>query len=812
MERYVCIHAHFYQPPRENPWLEEVEVQDSAYPYHDWNERISAECYSPNAASRILSGAGRITKIVNNYARISFNFGPTLLSWMEKHAAWTYERILEADRLSAERFSGHGSALAQAYNHMILPLATRRDKYTQVLWGIRDFQRRFGRDPEGMWLPETAVDMETLDVLAELGIRFTILAPHQARQVRSRQARTWKNVEGGKIDPTRAYYCHTRTGRKMALFFYDGPISRAVAFEKLLTSGEQFAQRLLSGFNDSRKWPQLMHIATDGETYGHHHPHGDMALAYALDYIESKQLARLTNYGEYLEKNPPTIEVEIVEQTSWSCSHGVGRWQADCGCNSGGQANWNQAWRGPLREALDWLRDDLSPAYEDGSRDLLRDPWQARNEYIAVVLDRAPQNVDRFLSQHAVRELSYDDQVRALKLLEMQRYLMLMFTSCGWFFDELTGLETVQVIQYAGRAVQLAQELFGDRREQQFMERLAQARSNLPEFGNGAQAYSRFVKPAMVNLLGVAGHYAISSLFSEYPERSAMYAYEVERLDSRRMESGRTRLQMGQARLTSIVTREQLHATYGALHLGDHNLNAGVRPFAGQEAYQQLVDEASDAFSRADFPGCIRIMDRHFEGVAYSLKSLFRDEQRRAVQQILESTLSEAENSYRQIYEHHATLLRFLSDIHQPVPRVLSLTAEFVLNGALRRALEESELDFDRIHALLESAEREGVNLDSTGLEFLLRRRLGHVMDSLAEDPASLERLQRAHAAVALAHAMPFQVNIWHAQNVYYDLLQHYLAQQQERGERAWVDTFVSLGDLLGVEVPSAVLQPTLAA
>src|SRR5581483_8801579 len=229
------------------------------------------------------------------------------------------------------------------------------------------------------------------------------------------------NVEGGKIDPTRAYYCHTRTGRKMALFFYDGPISRAVAFEKLLTSGEQFAQRLLSGFNDSRKWPQLMHIATDGETYGHHHPHGDMALAYALDYIESKQHARLTNYGEYLEKNPPTIEVEIVEQTSWSCSHGVGRWQADCGCNSGGQANWNQAWRGPLRKALDWLRDDLSPAYEDGSRDLLRDPWQARNAYIAVVLDRAPQNVDRFLSQHAVRELSYDDQVRALKLLEMQR-------------------------------------------------------------------------------------------------------------------------------------------------------------------------------------------------------------------------------------------------------------------------------------------------------------------------------------------------------------------------------------------------------
>src|SRR5512147_3234266 len=330
MDRYICIHAHFYQPPRENPWLEAVEMQDSAYPYHDWNERITAECYAPNAASRILDHEGRIVKITNNYARISFNFGPTLLSWMEQNAHRTYEAILDADAISRETFSGHGSAIAQAYNHMILPLATRRDKHTQVLWGIRDFQHRFQRDPEGMWLPETAVDIETLEVLADLGIKFTILAPHQAKQMRklrashgpqaqpdgqgkssaagSAEAKSgtdggrasqWHVVEGAKIDPTRAYVCPLPSGRSINLFFYDGPISRAVAFERLLANGEGFAARLLNGFYENRKWPQLMHIATDGETYGHHHAHGDMALSYALEHIESTKLAKITNYGEY---------------------------------------------------------------------------------------------------------------------------------------------------------------------------------------------------------------------------------------------------------------------------------------------------------------------------------------------------------------------------------------------------------------------------------------------------------------------------------------------------------------------------------
>jgi alpha-amylase/alpha-mannosidase (GH57 family) len=518
MERYVCIHGHFYQPPRENAWLEAIELQDSAYPYHDWNERITRECYAPNGAARVLDGEGKIVQIVNNYAKISFNFGPTLLAWMEENSAEAYQAILAADGESQKNFSGHGSALAQAYSHMILPLANRRDKFTQLFWGIRDFERRFGRRPEGLWLPETAVDVETLDMMARLGIRFTVLSPYQAHQTRRLRGRTWDDVSGGRIDPSRAYSLRLPSGLRISLFFYDGPISQAVAFEKLLANGEQFANRLLSAFSDARSWPQLAHIATDGETYGHHHRHGDMALAYALHHIETNRLARLTNYGQFLEKHPPHHEVKIFENSSWSCVHGVERWRSDCGCDSGMNPGWNQAWRAPLREALDWLRDTLARAYEEKGRRLFRDPWAARDDYIDVILDRSPEQIARFLGRHSARDLKDAERITAFKLLELQRHAMLMYTSCGWFFDDLSGIETVQVIQYAGRAIQLSEELFGDTLEAQFLERLGRAKSNLPERGDGRQIYEKLVKPAMVDLKKVSIHYAIRSLFEPYAE------------------------------------------------------------------------------------------------------------------------------------------------------------------------------------------------------------------------------------------------------------------------------------------------------
>jgi alpha-amylase/alpha-mannosidase (GH57 family) len=534
MARYLCIHGHFYQPPRDNPWTEAVEAQPSAYPHHDWNARITAECYAPNAASRILDGDGRIASIVNNYARLSFDFGPTLLAWLATQEPGLYRAVLAADRDSRERFSGHGSALAQAYNHVILPLANRRDKQTQILWGLRDFERRFSRPAAGMWLPETAVDLESLDLMAAHGVRFTILEPHQARRVRplpypgpatalpepldpgeaaaaaahsaaeaaevgQRGGDGWRNVAGGRIDTTRPYTVALPSGRRIAVFFYDGPLARAVAFEGLLGSGERFAERLLAGAPADGGPDRLVHIATDGETYGHHHCHGEMALSYALHRIEAEGGATLTNYAEHLAAHPPAEEVEIVGNSSWSCVHGVDRWRDDCGCCLGRHPGWNQAWRAPLRQALDALRDELAPLYEQAAGELFVSPWDARDDYVAVVLDRSPASVEAFLARHARGAVATGERrVWALSLLEMQRHAMLMYTSCGWFFDDLAGIEAVQVLRYAGRAAQLADELFGGESERALLRRLAWARSNDPKAGSGRDLYEAQVRPARV--------------------------------------------------------------------------------------------------------------------------------------------------------------------------------------------------------------------------------------------------------------------------------------------------------------------------
>lgn len=804
MERYICIHAHFYQPPRENPWLETVEVQDSAYPFHDWNQRITSECYAPNAASRILDHEGYIASITNNYAKISFNFGPTLLSWLENQEPEVYGAILEADRLSQERFGGHGSAIAQGYNHMILPLANSHDRYTQIYWGIRDFEARFHRAPEGMWLPETAVDLSTLDIMAQLGLKFTILSPYQAWRYRRIGARAFRDASGGRIDPSRPYLVRLNEGRSIKVLFYDGPISQAVAFEKLLNSGEQFANRLAGGFSDARDWPQLMHIATDGESYGHHHPHGDMALAYALQLIEEKGIAKLTNYGEYLEKHPPQHEAQIIEKSAWSCSHGVGRWFENCGCNSGGHRDWNQSWRGPLRQSLDWLRDTAISLYEQRGSQVFKDVWKARNDFIGVILNRSRESVDDFFSKHASHELTHQERVQALDLLEMQRHAMLMFTSCGWFFDELSGIETVQVIMYAGRVIQLAQKLLeggdGEAIEAGFLERLEQAISNTAEHKNGAEIYRRWVKSTMVDLEQVAAHYAISSLFET---GASKYCYTIEPFDYQTFVSGRMQLAIGRAEVCSRITLECGHFTFAVLHMGDHSLSAGVRAFAGDEAYKDTVKDLRQAFSRADIPGVIRALDQHFGGPTYSLKSLFRDEQRRIMDHILESTLRETEASLRQIYEHHAQLMRFLTDVNYPKPKALSVAAEFVINASLQREFRAEFLDLNEVRNLLNQARDEGVQLDSAGLAYLMQRKLKGLMQQLEHHPNNLGLLKKISSLIDVLRELPFAVNVWKVENLYYQMYQTaYPKLRDESGAPdEWFDSFLELGRKLRIRV-----------
>jgi alpha-amylase/alpha-mannosidase (GH57 family) len=763
--KYVCIHGHFYQPPRENPYLEAIELQDSAYPYHDWNERITAECYAPNAASRIVDAENRIVKLVNNYAHISFNFGPTLLSWMKELAPSVHTAVVEADKTSRQHFSGHGSALAQGYNHMIFPLANRRDKVTQVKWGIADFESRFGRKPEGMWLPETAVDTETLEVLAEHGIQFTILAPRQAKRVRSKRSGRYHDVSGSRIDPAHPYLAKLPSKKRLNLFFYDGPISQAVAFEGLLSDGKRFADRLMSGFSPTREFAQLVHIATDGESYGHHHRFGEMALTYALEEIQKNDVAQLTNYGEYLEKYPNEDMAEIVENSSWSCEHGVERWRSDCGCSSGGHP-WNQQWRGPLRAALDWLRDRLTPIFESRLSAYIRDPWASRDDYIRVILDRSDQSLASFFADHAARQLSSEEQVSALKLLEMQRHAMLMYTSCGWFFDELSGLETVQVIHYAGRALRLAEECSGESIEAEFVQHLANAKSNLPEHRDAARIYEKWVKPAVVDIPRVAGHYAISSLFETYADRTRIYCYEADRLRYSVDAEGKMRLATGAARFKSTITCETDELAFSVLHLGDHNVSAGVQPAENfsEEDQKKLVN----AFGQADTAEVIRLLDQAYGRNIFSLRQLFRDEQRKIANLILKDSVNSAAAVYRTFFESQAPLIRFLNGLDIPVPNALKSAAEIALNNQLQQALDRAELDFEVIRGLLREAAGEKITLDSTTLEYKVRKRLEADAAAFAADPTDLAAADRMTRLLDLFPSLPFPVTLWEAQNLTY--------------------------------------------
>src|SRR3954447_1699398 len=781
--RFIAIHGHFYQPPRENPWLEAVETQDSAAPWHDWNERITAEGYGPNAASRILDERDRIVEIVNNYASISFNFGPTLLSWMQGAAPEAYARIIDADKAKH-------SAIAQAYNHIILPLANERDQRTQVRWGVRDFESRFGRKPEGMWLPETAVDIDSLEALAAEGITFTILEPHQVTRYRAIGDDEWIDVNGG-LDPTRAYRCKLPSGRHIDIFFYDGPISRAVAFEQLLGRGEWFAHRLIGAFNNERRHPQLVNIATDGETYGHHHRFGDMALAYALHYIDERKLARITNYGAHLAAYPPEHEVEIAEGTSWSCAHGVERWRSDCGCSTGGGPGWNQQWRGPLRDALDWLRDRAAAIFETNGREVLRDPWRARDDYIDVVLDRSESTLHDFLRRHAFDGAEIP---RVLRLLELQRNAMLMYTSCGWFFNEVSGIETVQVLNYAARVAQLAQQLSGEDLEPELLTYLAKAQSNLRDKGNARDIYIGEVIPTRLDLSRVAAHYAVASLFDNFPPVAQVYCYRVTQNDYETDRAGRSRMGAGSITVESLITHEAAQFDFAVLHLGETELTGGVRPAGGD--YEDVKRELMKTMQPGGIPAVIRLLDQHLGAIPLSIRSLFRDEQRRILNVICNSTLEEAESAFRQLRDRYDPLMRLHTRLGIPLPQVLHTAAEFDVNLQLRRLLDDDPMPVTAIESRLREAQEERVAIDES-TRLAIKRAIERAASQFRARPASIESLTEYHDIVTLVREMQIAVDLRKPQNDYYAMKLEVRPAMRENDR--WLLLFDALGEKLTI-------------
>lgn len=787
MKKNICIHAHFYQPPRENPWLEAVELQDSAYPFHDWNQKITTECYAPNAESRILDVDGRIIDIVNNFSRISFNFGPTLLSWIKEKHPELLKKIIEADKDSVTHFNNHGSAIAQVYNHMILPLANSRDKYTQVYWGIEDFKFYFNRMPEGMWLPETATNIETLEVLAQQNIKYTILAPNQAHQVRKIGEQHWRDVRGNYIDITMPYLLNLPSGKTIVIFFYQGEIAKEIAFGNMLQNGETFANRLLSAF-DNKPSSQLMHIATDGETYGHHKSHGDMVLAYALHYLENQPDAQLTVYGKYLEENPPTHEVTFIENTSWSCAHGIERWRSNCGCCTGMNNGWQQQWRGPLREALDFVRDTLANEYQERTKKLFHDPWTARNEYIKVLHHRH-NNWPKFLQENALTTLKPNEEIEALKWLEMQRHTMLMYTSCGWFFDDISGLETTQVIMYADRAIQLAKELGVSDLESAFAERLEKAQSNLKEYKNGRNIYEHLIKPARLNLVQVLVHYAISSLFKDYEEEAEIYCFRVKKLRKNFLESGKTKFVIGTAIIKSEITLEEAKIDFGAIHYGDHNLNCAVRYHKDDAAYDRMEKEISDCFERGDTFEIVKLFEKYFEDSSYTLRNLFKDKQRKLINQIIESSFSELEVMFRQFYDNYSSMFGFLSDLSMPVKEFKTIT-EYILTIELKNKIMEEKINNAEFHQVLDKAKRLKVEINKAEIEYLLQHQLEKYAKKLQKKPTNMKLLDRLIELTKLMEKTVFDVSLWKTQNMVF-AMQKELPKTQHDTE--WLEKFKTL-------------------
>ena len=792
---YITVHGHFYQPPRENPYLDTIERQPSAHPYHDWNERIHYQCYRPNAFARILNHNQEVIGIVNNFEYLSFNIGATLMSWLEKYDPEVYQRIVEADRQSCQRLNGHGNAIAQVYNHIILPLANKRDKITQIRWGKEDFRSRFGRDPEGMWLAEAAVDYPTLEALIKEGIKFIVLAPSQAERCRSMVDREdgevteWNEVGGSQIDPTRPYRCFVDKNRDrfIDIFFYDGPISRDLGFNDVLNTADNFSTRLEQAIKQDDRPSQIINVATDGETFGHHKGGTEKCIAYALSEQFGHNGWTVTNYAHYLSICSPTWEVVLKPVTAWSCAHGVGRWQDDCGCASGG--GWNQKWRRPLRDSLDWLRDKLIDLYQEIGSKFFRDPWLTRNEYVRVLRDRSTANVAEFLQRHQLKELSATEKIDALRLLEMQRHTLLMYTSCGWFFEEISRPEGVQILRYANRALELAGEVAGIQLKQEFISRLAKAPSNVEIFGDGKEVYQQLVAPAQIGFQQVAAHYAISSLFTNYLTQERVYCYRVEQLDYQKQQIGTLTLAVGQIQLVSEITWESQHIVFAVLHLGGWDFHCCISNFDNRLAYAQLKQQLLDNIKQASIAQAILTMNSLMVGSRwFNLQDLFAEERHRIIKLLTVKAKKHLDRLYTQVYRENYSMLVAFQRENLPVPQEFKVAAEVALSYRCLdtvRHLEKSLEDFSAVDRYL--AELSATATEASELKCQLnipeaKKILEQVIVCLLwqllyeGDPITLEEeVCRVKAAIALGEKLNLNLALDRAQEMYFNCLHQHI-------------------------------------
>ncbi|MBA3440545.1 MAG: DUF3536 domain-containing protein [Pyrinomonadaceae bacterium] len=795
MTTALVIHGHFYQPPRENPWTGIVDREPSAHPFHDWNERIHFECYRPNGYARIVDNLGRVERIVNNYTQISFNFGPTLLSWLEQHHPETYRRILEADQESVQKHGGHGNAIAQGYNHTILPLCNARDRRTQVRWGIADFRHRFRREPESLWLPETACNDETLETLIEENLRYVILSPFQAERVRLIGKDKWQSVADGSIDTTIPYlYFHRDgSGRSIVIFFYDGSIAKAIAFEGALASSQALVDRIARATPGDAGVGRIVNVATDGESYGHHFHFGDRCLAYALEAEAPSRGLWVTNYGEFLKRYPPTHEVEIMKGpddagTAWSCAHGVGRWSHDCGCQGGALDGWNQAWREPLRRALDFLRDEAARCFEATRGDLFRDPWAARDAYIELVVDRHPSH-EEFFRRHTPRPLQASEKIRALTFLEMQRSAMLMYTSCGWFFADISGIETVQVIKYAGRVLDFMEELHLDPPRERFLELLAEAKSNIPKQGNGADIFRRSVEDSRITPERVASHLAICSLVDGGAETGEIAGLIYRRKDFKKQQNDQVTLATGRLQLEVIATGKQFDFAFAAMHSGSINFYHILKPFPGEERFKASADKLWINFPAAPLLTMLRLAQAEFGPDEYGLERVLPEERQQISEMVFGDIVKHFAEDYAVLYDDNRRSLEMLHKAGFELPSELRTAAEFTLGRRLEDEVRKQHQSHDPIKfhqamRIAHEAAQGGYEIDRAAVRSIFTEMITAGVCAAVATP-SFKNLQAALSSIKLGKKLNVEANLDQAQEAVHQALQDGLPVPKEMRELA---------------------------
>lgn len=794
MRNYLIIHGHFYQPPREDPWTGVVPYQESAYPHHDWNKRITKECYAANSASRTLDPQGRITSILNNYEYLSFNFGPTLMQWLKREAPNVYERIVEADKTSRERRRGHGNALAQGYNHTILPLDSPEDLTTQVVWGMEDFQSHFNRDPEGIWLPEAAVNLPVVDELIRQGIRFIVLSPWQGQAYAREGQNRWKQLHGHPMPSDRAYRIE-RPGGSLGVFFYNHTLASGISFEHFLLNADSLYDRFkVHKHEDSPS--HLINTATDGEIYGHHEPYGDMCLAAFSRLTAEREDFEWTNYGEYLELNPPKTLVQLrsgeeERGSSWSCYHGVSRWYKDCGCSTGGQENWNQQWRAPLREAFQRLSEKLREIYFERMSELSStDPAEIRNRYSQVLTGK--DSPEEFAKAYLDRTQPKATRItQFLELLEGQKFCLYSFTSCGWFFSEISGIEPTQNMKYALKAIRFYQDYTEEDLYEVLREPLSRAVSNLPDKGTGDQILQSMIIPDEKHTDFAASVFIIQALtqggfdpkkpflFGDY--RCQALKGTLKETPSPQKDDWAPKTYEGEVILTHLPTcRTQTYAF--TFHEGSETAKAAID-------LKEKGTKASHSVPLGTLPFEVRSALTHH--IFRPLEKLCRKE----------SLLSLPRLKHILSYTEKISL-----SLPLDIQRLAEMSINCALEGILNRKEDLTTEETGEAASLLRLARRYKLNIDADTFKEKLSQMIARQVEALRQD-LTHQGIQYIFDILEAARAGGIEPETTHSQNMIYFLIRESaeecfqdIAQEDFQGIKK-IKYLIRMGEIFGINV-----------